>query len=57
MKFHPDGRNVSVRVGEFPPTKAVMDVRNLEIAIYNLLLNACQAATCSSHVPEVKVQL
>jgi signal transduction histidine kinase len=57
VKFHPDGRNVFVRVGEFPAAKAVMDVRNLESAIYNLLLNACQAATHSSHAPEVKVDL
>jgi len=57
VKFHPDGRNVSITVGEFPPVKAVMDVRNLESAIYNLLLNACQAATRSTHVPEVKVDL
>ena len=57
VKFHPEGRNVSVRVGEFPPAKAVMDVRNLESAIYNLLLNACQAATRSSETPEVQVHL
>ncbi len=57
VKFHPDGRNVSITVDEFPPAKAVMDVRNLESAIYNLLLNACQAATRSSHVPEVNVHL
>jgi signal transduction histidine kinase len=57
VKFHPDGRNVSITLGKFPPAKAVMDVRNLESAIYNLLLNACQAATRSTHVPEVKVHL
>jgi signal transduction histidine kinase len=57
VKLHPDGRNVSVRVAEFPPAKAVMDVRNLESAIYNLLLNACQAATNSTRVPEVEVHL
>jgi signal transduction histidine kinase len=57
VKFHPDGRNVSVRVGEFQPAKAVMDVRNIESAVYNLLLNACQAATRSTHVPEVKVHI
>ena len=57
VKFHPDGRNVSVTVGEFPPAKAVIDARNLESAIYNLLLNACQAATSSTHVPQVKVHL
>ena len=57
VKFHPDGRNVSVTVGEFPPAKAVIDLRSLESAIYNLLLNACQAATGSTHVPQVKVRL
>src|ERR1700730_14025018 len=57
VKFHPDGQNVSISVGTFPPAEADMDARNLESAIYNLLLNACQAATRSTHVPEVKVHL
>jgi signal transduction histidine kinase len=57
VKFHPDGRNVSITVGKFPPTEAEIDARNLESAIYNLLLNACQAAARSTHVPEVKVHL
>ena len=57
VKSHPDGRSVSIRVGNFPPTEADIDARNLESAIYNLLLNACQAATRSTHVPEVKVQV
>src|ERR1700728_1326456 len=45
VKSHPDGRNVSITVGEFPPAKAVIDVRNLESAIYNLLLNACSGGS------------
>ena len=57
VKVHPDGRNVAITVGEFPPAEADIDARNLENAIYNLLLNACQAATRSTHVPEVKVHL
>jgi signal transduction histidine kinase len=57
VKFHPDGQNVSITVGEFPPAKADIDSRNLESAIYNLLLNACQAARRSTHVPEVQVDL
>jgi signal transduction histidine kinase len=57
VKFHPDGRDVSITVGKFPPTEADIDARNLESAIYNLLLNACQAATRSTDVPEVKVHL
>jgi signal transduction histidine kinase len=57
VKFHPDGQNVSITVGEFPPAKADIDSRNLESAIYNLLLNACQAARRSTHAPEVQVDL
>jgi signal transduction histidine kinase len=57
VKFHPDGRNVSITVGKVPSAEAEIDARNLESAIYNLLLNACQAAARSAHVPEVKVQL
>jgi signal transduction histidine kinase len=57
VKFHPDGRNVSVIAGNFPPAEADIDARSLESAIYNLLLNACQAATRSTHLPEVKVHL
>jgi signal transduction histidine kinase len=57
VKFHPDGRNVSITAGKFSPAEADIDARNLESALYNLLLNACQAATRSTHVPEVKVDL
>jgi signal transduction histidine kinase len=57
VKFHPDGQKVSLTVGKFPPVQADIDARNLESAIYNLLLNACQAAIRSTHVPEVKVHL
>jgi signal transduction histidine kinase len=57
VKFHPEGRNVPIAVGKLPPTEADIDARNLESAIYNLLLNACQAAIRSTHVPEVKIHL
>jgi signal transduction histidine kinase len=57
VKFHPDGRNVSITVGKLTPAEADIDARNLESAIYNLLLNACQAATRSTDVPEVQVHL
>ena len=57
VKFHPDGRNVSIAVSEFSQAEADMDARSLESAIYNLLLNACQAATGSTQVPEVKVHV
>jgi signal transduction histidine kinase len=57
VKFHPEGRNVPITVGKLPPAEADIDARNLESAIYNLLLNACQAATRSTDVPEVQVHL
>ena len=57
VKFHPDGQNVSITVGRLPSAEADIDARNLESAIYNLLLNACQAATHSTQVPEVTVHL
>jgi signal transduction histidine kinase len=57
VKTHPDGRNVSITVGKFPSSEADIDARNLESAIYNLLLNACEAATRSTRVPEVKVNI
>ena len=57
VKSHPDGRNVSITLCELPRVEADIDARNLGSAIYNLLLNACQAATRSTHEPEVKVHL
>jgi signal transduction histidine kinase len=56
-KMHPGAYDVSITVGPFPPAEADIDARDLEGAIYNLLLNACQAATCSINVPEVKVDV
>ena len=57
VKFHPDGQNVPITVGKLPPAEAVINARNLESAIYNLLLNASQAAIRSTHASQVKVQL
>jgi signal transduction histidine kinase len=57
VKSHPDGRHVSISVERVSPAEAFIDLRNLESAIYNLLLNACQAAARSTHVPKVKVHV
>jgi Histidine kinase-, DNA gyrase B-, and HSP90-like ATPase len=57
VKSHPDGRNMSITIGALRPAKADIDVRSLQSAIYNLLLNACQAAQRSTHIPEVKVHV
>jgi signal transduction histidine kinase len=57
VKLHPEGQNVSIIVDKLRPAEAYIDAWNLESAIYNLLLNACQAATRSTYVPEVNVHL
>src|SRR6202453_3477166 len=57
VKSHPDGRNVSITLGKFPPVEADIDAKNLGRAIYNLLLNPCQAATPSTKETEEKVHL
>ena len=57
VKSHPSGRNVSIRVGKFPLAEADIDAMSLQSAIYNLLLNACQAATRSVDMPVVEVFL
>jgi signal transduction histidine kinase len=57
VKSHPSGRNVSIRAGEFPLAEADIDAMSLQSAIYNLLLNACQAATRSVDMPVVEVFL
>ena len=57
VKSHPSGRNVSIRVGKFPLAEADIDAMSLHSAIFNLLLNACQAATRSVDMPVVEVFL
>jgi signal transduction histidine kinase len=57
VRLHPDGRTVSISVGNVPPLEADIDAKSLESAIFNLLLNACQATARSSHLPEVNVHI
>jgi signal transduction histidine kinase len=57
VKSHPSGRKVSIRVDKFPLAEADIDAMSLHSAIYNLLLNACQAATHSVEMPVVEVFL
>ena len=55
VEFHPNGRNVSIIVGTLPLAEADIDPWNLQSAIYNLVLNACQAARQSTRAPRVEV--
>jgi signal transduction histidine kinase len=57
VKVHPDGKNVSITFSKSSSAEAEINTRSLESAIYNLLLNACQAATRSDHLHEVEVRV
>ncbi|HEX6494900.1 MAG TPA: HAMP domain-containing sensor histidine kinase, partial [Acidobacteriaceae bacterium] len=59
VRAHPDADGVRVTTHYGAPAKsvAVVDSRQIERAIYNLLLNACQAARSSGPVACVNVAL
>jgi signal transduction histidine kinase len=57
VRNHPDGRNVSIVFATSSNAEADIDARKLESAIYNLLLNACQAVIVSPFRPEVNVYI
>lgn len=44
VRIHPDARNVELSIADQPIVEICMDRAELGRAIYNLLLNACQAA-------------
>ena len=57
MRAHPDAERVRFDVVCADPaaTMAVVDCKQMERAIYNLLLNACQAARASATEPVVRI--
>ena len=55
VRTHPDAELVTVRVESKADVTAEIDTRQLERAIYNLLLNGCQSARQSSGRREVTV--
>jgi len=55
VKRHPDACAVSIKVAPHPTVEANVDIRSIECAIYNLLLNACQAAKFSACASEANV--
>jgi len=59
IRVHPDGEGVQVEIRRVDPTETVVaaDGKQIERAIFNLLLNACQAARCSSNVARVLATL
>ncbi len=58
VRTHPDAQQVLVRMEKTQAeTTALLDAKQIERAIYNLLLNACQSARESSSLREVHVSL
>jgi signal transduction histidine kinase len=57
VRQHPECREVHVSVEPSGPVYAWIDAKKLSRAIYNLLLNACQAAKKGTGTPQVIVRL
>lgn len=54
---HPEALGVSIELNANGTAEASVDARKIERAIYNLLLNGCQAARQGSGPPRVKVDI
>lgn len=57
VQQHPECRTVEILAPDLPPIDAYADGKKLGRAIYNLLLNACQAARVGADKPTVTVGL
>src|SRR5215469_6890693 len=54
---HPDAQNVHIAIDLMPQVEGWLDARKIERAIYNLVLNACQAARQGGGAPEIRISL
>jgi C4-dicarboxylate-specific signal transduction histidine kinase len=57
VRAHPDAGNVDVVIQNVAPVSCWMDSAKLGSAVYNLLLNACQAARLGLAPRKVQVTL
>lgn len=57
VRTHPDAERVTVRVKPGADITAAIDAKQMERAVYNLLLNGCQSARQSSDRREVSVSV
>jgi len=59
LRAHPDAAGVQLAATYCDPadTAALVDGKQVERAIYNLLLNACQSARTGQHEPRAEVRL
>ena len=56
IRSHPEARGVELRVVPIPVVTVKVDSKELRRAVYNLLLNACQAAVSGQNFPWVSIQ-
>ena len=57
IKIHPEAHSVTIQVEHLPQAEAWMDARMIERAVFNLLINAAQAARSGVKPVVVKVSL
>ncbi len=57
IRIHPEAHGVTIQVERLPLTEAWMDARMIERAVFNLLINATQAARSGGLPAEIKVNL
>lgn len=57
VRAHPDSHGVSISLDTSQQIETWIDVKKIERAIYNLLLNACQAAKRGGKVPAVRISI
>lgn len=57
VRSHPDAQGVSIAVETSEQIDAWIDARKIDRAIYNLLLNACQAAKRYAAAPKVNLSV
>ena len=57
VRAHPDAQAVTIVCDPLPGFEAWLDSKKVERALYNLLLNACQAAQKGSAPPQVHLSL
>lgn len=57
VRAHPEAKDVSFIYGSLPPFELWMDALKIERAIYNLLLNGCQAAKLNPHGASVEISI
>jgi signal transduction histidine kinase len=57
VRAHPDAHGVAIASDPLPQVEGWVDGKKVERALYNLMLNGCQAARKGSGPPQVRVSL